>query len=120
MSTAATSPEVWAANDLYHNSFLLEDDAVLDAVLAASAAAGLPDIAVSKAQGKFLNLLVRSHQWRQLLEVGTLGGYSAICLARALPDDGQLTTLELSDKHAAARPSLTMMYPSANCFSDIR
>ncbi|KAH7096105.1 O-methyltransferase family 3 protein [Auriculariales sp. MPI-PUGE-AT-0066] len=95
-----TSPKVWAANDVYHNSFLLQDDAVLDTVRAASAAGGLPEIAVSMAQGKFLNLLVRSHKWRRILEVGTLGGYSAIWLARGLPPDGELITLELSERHA--------------------
>jgi len=97
---AATSPEVWAANDAYHNSFTLPEDRILDATLERSKAAGLPEIAVSQAQGKYLNLLVRSHKWRRIIEVGTLGGYSAICLARALPEDGELITLELDQHHA--------------------
>ncbi|KAJ7624464.1 O-methyltransferase [Roridomyces roridus] len=72
----------------------------LDAARANSTAQGLPEIAVSAAQGKFLQLLASSLGARRILEVGTLGGYSTIWLARALPPDGELTTLELSEHHA--------------------
>jgi predicted O-methyltransferase YrrM len=63
-------------------------------------AAGLPNIAVSAAQGQFLHLLARAIRARRILEIGTLGGYSAIWLGRALPDDGRLITLELEERHA--------------------
>ncbi|KAJ7093006.1 O-methyltransferase-domain-containing protein [Mycena belliarum] len=96
----ATSVDDWARSDAYHNSFLLTADAALDAALQHSTAHGLPEIAVSAAQGKFLNLLVSSIGARRILEVGTLGGYSRIWLARALPADGELITLELAEKHA--------------------
>ncbi|MES2753045.1 MAG: O-methyltransferase [Pseudomonadota bacterium] len=76
-------------------------DAILDAVLAANAAAGLPAIDVSAAQGKFLHLLVRATGAVRVLEVGTLGGYSTIWLARALPAGGRLVTLEVDPHHAA-------------------
>lgn len=69
-----TSLEDWARSDTYHNSFLIPEDPVLDAVLKNSSDSGLPEIAVSKAQGKFLNLLVRSLGVQRILEVGTLGG----------------------------------------------
>ncbi|KAJ6471118.1 O-methyltransferase-domain-containing protein [Mycena vitilis] len=95
-----TTPEDWTRSDEYHNSFLLSDDAILDAVLKKSTAKGLPEIAVSAAQGKFLNLLATSIGAKRILEVGTLGGYSTIWLARALPADGELITLEYSEKHA--------------------
>ncbi|KAJ7444476.1 O-methyltransferase, partial [Mycena latifolia] len=75
-------------------------DAVLDAALTSSSANGLPEIAVSAVQGKFLHLLVASLGAKRVLEVGTLGGYSTIWLARALPVDGELFTLELSEMHA--------------------
>jgi len=68
------STEDWARSDTYHNSFLLEKDATLDSVLRNSAANGLPDIAVSAAQGKFLMLLASSIGAKRILEVGTLGG----------------------------------------------
>ncbi|KAF7328162.1 tRNA threonylcarbamoyladenosine dehydratase [Mycena venus] len=95
-----TTPEDWARSDQYHNSFLLEDDAILDAALKNSTANGLPEAAVSAAQGKFLRLLASSIGAKRILEVGTLGGYSAIWLARALPADGELITLECNEKHA--------------------
>ncbi|MET0238303.1 MAG: O-methyltransferase [Sphingobium sp.] len=87
--------------DSYIASHLLGDDAILDAVLAANAAAGLPAIDVSPAQGKLLNLLARIAGARRILEVGTLGGYSSIWLARALPADGTLVTLEIDPHHVA-------------------
>ncbi len=90
----------WTAVDDYITGALLEPDEALDAALAASAAAGLPAIAVSPAQGKLLNLLARMMKARRILEVGTLGGYSTIWLARALPSDGRVITLEYQQRHA--------------------
>ncbi|PZS37609.1 MAG: methyltransferase [Pseudonocardiales bacterium] len=94
------SQQQWTAVDDYITSTLLEPDEALDAALAASAAAGLPAIAVSPAQGRLLNLLARMMNARRILEFGTLGGYSTIWLARALPPDGHLITLEYVQKHA--------------------
>ncbi len=91
----------WTAVDNYGAAHLLGEDAVLSATLAANAAGGLPEIDVSAAQGKMLHLLARMAGARRILEVGTLGGYSTICLARALPDGGRLVTLELEPHHAA-------------------
>jgi predicted O-methyltransferase YrrM len=73
----------------------------LDAVLAANAAAGLPPHDVSPLQGRFLEILVRLLRARRVLEIGTLGGYSTICMARGLPDDGRIVTLEAEPRHAA-------------------
>ena len=93
--------ELWTRVDRYIESVVVPPDAALEAALAASEAAGLPAIAVSPAQGKFLHLLARMIGARRILEIGTLGGYSAIWMARALPAGGKLTTLELDEKHAA-------------------
>ena len=92
--------DLWTAVDGYIENLFLPDDPALTAALADSAAAGLPEIAVSPAQGKLLTLLARAAGARRILEIGTLGGYSAICLARALPPDGRLVTLELIPRHA--------------------
>jgi predicted O-methyltransferase YrrM len=92
--------ETWDAVDGYYSGLLVGQDAGLDAALEASDTAGLPGIAVSATQGKLLNLLARMRGARRILEVGTLGGYSTIWLARALPADGQLITLEDDPKHA--------------------
>ena len=92
--------ELWNAVDDHLVRTFLPRDPTLDAALADSDAAGLPRIAVSAAQGKFLSLLVRATGARRVLEVGTLGGYSTIWLARGLPDDGRLVTLELSPTNA--------------------
>jgi predicted O-methyltransferase YrrM len=86
--------------DRYIGDLLIGDDAVLDAVLEANVAAGLPGIDVSKPQGKLLELLARMLGAAQILELGTLGGYSTIWLARALPDGGRLVTLEFDPHHA--------------------
>ncbi|KZT11378.1 O-methyltransferase family 3 protein [Laetiporus sulphureus 93-53] len=99
MATSYTV-EDWQRSDAYHNSFLIPPDEALERARKASDEAGLPSIAVSTAQGKFLNLLVRSHGAKRVLEVGTLGGYSTIWLARAVPQDGQVITCEISEKHA--------------------
>src|ERR1700691_2489527 len=92
--------EKWVAVDRYITDLLIPSDPALDAALEASAAAGLPPIQVSPAQGKFLHLLARTQAARRILEVGTLGAYSTIWLARALPPDGRLITLEADPHHA--------------------
>jgi len=94
------SKEQWSAVDHYITGLLLPPDPALDAALAASAAAGLPAINVSPNQGKLLQILARVQGARNILEVGTLGGYSTIWLARALPAGGRLITLESEPKHA--------------------
>lgn len=92
--------ESWSAVDRHLESVLLPDDPALAAALDASEAAGLPAIAVSPLHGRFLALLVRALGARRVLEVGTLGGYSTIAMARALPPDGRLVTCELDAHHA--------------------
>jgi predicted O-methyltransferase YrrM len=97
----------WAAVDDYIAERLLDEDSELTEALAANAAAGLPAIDVSPAQGKFLYLLAKAATAKRILEVGTLGGYSTIWLARALPADGKLVTLEIEPHHAeVARANL--------------
>lgn len=91
---------VWSDVDRYIEATLLGTDPVLEHVLSASAAAGLPAISVSPAQGRLLYLLARAVGARRILEIGTLGGYSAIWLARALAPDGLLITLEIEPRHA--------------------
>ena len=90
----------WTEVDEYFSAKLLPQDSVLDAALEASRAAGLPPINVSPTQGKFLMLLAQMLRARRILEIGTLAGYSTIWLARALPSDGSLITLEADSKHA--------------------
>jgi predicted O-methyltransferase YrrM len=92
--------KLWTAVDDYITGMLLPADAVLEAAHEASQAAGLPPIAVTPAQGKFLHLLARLQGARRILEIGTLGGYSTIWLGRALPAGGKLVTLESDPKHA--------------------
>jgi len=100
--------ETWTDVDRHLARLLIPADPVLEQALADSAAAGLPDIAVSPLQGRFLNLLARLVRARRILEVGTLGGYSSIWLGTALPPDGRLTTLELDPRHAeVARANLS-------------
>ena len=91
----------WATVDDYLCEALIPSDPVLDAALEASQQAGLPSINVSPNQGKLLHLIARIRGARRILEIGTLGGYSTIWLARALPVDGALTTLELNPDYAA-------------------
>ncbi|KVP17912.1 methyltransferase [Burkholderia multivorans] len=91
----------WNRVDAYFSATLVPSDDVLDAALAASEAAGLPAINVAPNQGKLLQLLATIRGARRILEVGTLGGYSTIWLARALPAGGRLVTLELNPAHAA-------------------
>ncbi|WP_175869947.1 O-methyltransferase [Burkholderia sp. BCC0397] len=90
----------WNQVDAYFSATLVPSDAALDAALAASDAAGLPAINVAPNQGKLLQLLATIRGARRILEVGTLGGYSTIWLARALPPGGSLVTLELNPEHA--------------------
>ena len=93
--------ERWAAVDRYLTDLLAPPDHGLDAALRAAAAAGLPPHEVSPTVGKLLHLLAQSLRARSILEIGTLGGYSTIWLARALPADGCLITLEAAPEHAA-------------------
>lgn len=90
----------WTEVDRYITDLLVPPDPALDAALRASAAAGLPPIQVSPNQGKLLMLLAQLQGARNVLEIGTLGGYSTIWLARGLSKDGRLITLEASPKHA--------------------
>ncbi|KWH41005.1 O-methyltransferase [Burkholderia stagnalis] len=92
--------DLWTQMDAYFSATLVPSDAALDAALAASEAAGLPAINVAPNQGKLLQLLATIRGARRILEVGTLGGYSTIWLARALPPGGRLVTLELNPEHA--------------------
>jgi len=99
--------ERWAEVDEYLASRLAPGEAALTAALEASAAAGLPAADVSPVQGALLELLARLCGARAILEIGTLAGYSTIWLARALPPDGRLVTLEADPRHAAvARENL--------------
>jgi predicted O-methyltransferase YrrM len=95
------SDESWAACDDYIAAKLIGPAEAQQETLQANAAAGLPKIDVSAPQGKFLHLLALAAKARTILEIGTLGGYSTIWLARALPPGGKLVTLELDPKHAA-------------------
>jgi predicted O-methyltransferase YrrM len=92
--------DVWEAVDKYFDEMLIPHDPTLDDALAACAAANLPAIQVSSVQGKLLHLLARIMGARNILEIGTLGGYSTIWMARALPEGGRIITLEADPKHA--------------------
>ncbi|MFD3333336.1 O-methyltransferase [Streptomyces sp. NPDC058700] len=94
-----TNPQ-WTAVDAYFAETIAPADDVLTAALAESSAAGLPEIAVAPNQGKLLHLLASMQGARNILEIGTLGGYSTIWLARALPADGRLISLEYDPAHA--------------------
>jgi predicted O-methyltransferase YrrM len=101
------SAEIWSAVDSYIAGHLIGEDPALEQALRDSSAAGLPAIAVTPAQGKLLELLARVQGARTILELGTLGGYSTIWLARALPADGHLVTLEAEPRYAeVARVSI--------------
>jgi predicted O-methyltransferase YrrM len=102
------SQQLWTAVDSYVTDLLVPADAALEDTLASSTAAGLPAINVAPNQGKFLQMLARMIGARNILEIGTLGGYSTIWLARALPAGGRLITLEADRKHAEiARTNLS-------------
>ncbi len=99
-SMSSITEDHWTTVDRYLTDLLVTPDPGREA-LKASETAGLPQIAVSPNQGKLLNLIARAQGARRILEIGTLGGYSTIWLARALPADGRLVTLEADPKHAA-------------------
>jgi predicted O-methyltransferase YrrM len=100
MSNDTIGQELWTAVDHYIGEAIVPSDAALDAALLASEKAGLPSIHVAPNQGKFLALLATIRGARRILEIGTLGGYSTIWLARTLPAGGRLITLEADPKHA--------------------
>lgn len=100
MSQARLDLELFAAVDRYIEESLVPSDPALDAALKASQDAGLPSIQVAPNQGKFLALLATLRGAKNILEIGTLGGYSTIWLARSLPPGGRLVTLEIDAKHA--------------------
>ena len=95
------SQELWNSVDAYIADRIIGHDPVLEGALEAAAAAGLPAISVSPAQGKLLYLLARVQGARNILEIGTLAGYSTIWLARAMPRYGRLITMEVDASHAA-------------------
>ncbi|MEU5840397.1 O-methyltransferase [Rhodococcus sp. NPDC047139] len=92
--------ENWNTTDDYLADLLVGDDPALKSALDANAAAGLPPIDVAAVQGKFLYLLARIRGARRVLEIGTLGGYSTIWLARAVGETGRVITLEYEPRHA--------------------
>jgi predicted O-methyltransferase YrrM len=103
----AKDAKLWGAVDRYIGERLVPSDPALEAALQANAAAGLPAIGVSPVQGKLLHVLALTKGARRILEIGTLGGYSTIWMARALPAGGRLVTLEAEPKHArVARANL--------------
>jgi predicted O-methyltransferase YrrM len=101
MAEEKRTDEKWTAVERYITDIVVEPDAFLRAALEASSAAGLPEISVTPSQGKLLYLLARIRNTTRILEIGTLGGYSTIWLARALPSSGCLVTLESESAHAA-------------------
>ena len=94
------SDHMWRTADDYFSQTLVKPDAALEAALARNAEAGLPPIDVAANQGKLLYLLARMMNAARILEIGTLGGYSTLWLARALPENGRIVTLEFSPQHA--------------------
>ena len=99
--------EIWTQVDSYFGELLTPPDEILSSALVANKKAGLPSIDVTALQGKFLEFLVRISGTRRILEIGTLGGYSTIWLARGLPSDGCIVSLELVPLHAeVARANL--------------
>jgi predicted O-methyltransferase YrrM len=95
------SQKQWTAVDQYITDLMVPQDAALKQALKDSASAQLPGIQVTPVQGKFLQVLALTRGARRILEIGTLGGYSAICMARALLKGGKLITLEADERHAA-------------------
>ena len=101
------SEERWAAIDRALEGLLIGPDEALDGAVEATRAAGMPEIQISALQGRLLQILAASIGARRILEIGTLAGYSTIWMARALPVDGRLVTLEVNSKHAeVARSNL--------------
>jgi predicted O-methyltransferase YrrM len=104
---AESTPENWSAADRWLADVLVGADPALEAAIAAQRAAGMPAIEVAPVAGKLLHLLARISGARRVLEIGTLGGYSTIWLARALPDGGEVVTIEAEPAHAdVARANL--------------
>jgi caffeoyl-CoA O-methyltransferase len=97
---SALSQDIYQQVDDYISGLVAPEDEAQSAARTASLAAGLPDIAISAAEGKFLHVLARTIRAERILEIGTLGGYSTIWLARALPPHGQLITIEVDERHA--------------------
>lgn len=95
------TPTLWHSVDTYVDDLFIGSDSELDAALAACAAAGLPPIQVSAAQGKMLSVFAQLCSAKRILEIGTLGGYSTLWLARGLAAGGEVVTLEVDPKHAA-------------------
>lgn len=93
--------EIWTNVDSYFSRALIKSDKALDAATKTNRKSNLPPIDVTPLQGKFLEVMVRATGARRVLEIGTLGGYSTLWLARALPADGMVTTLEIEPRHAA-------------------
>jgi predicted O-methyltransferase YrrM len=107
MAMRPVSDQLLDQIDDYVENLFVPPDAALEQNLRDADAAGLPAIAISPGQGRFVYLLAKIAGAKRILEIGTLGGYSTTCLARALPDDGKVVTLELSPEHAAvARKNL--------------
>jgi predicted O-methyltransferase YrrM len=105
--SGADQQATWQAVDTFFEQHLIDSDEALEAAAAGSAAGSLPPIAVSPTEGKLLHLMARACGARSILEIGTLAGYSATWLARALPEDGRLITLEVDPHHAeVARTNL--------------
>lgn len=96
-----TELNVWQHVDDYFMNKLLPENEHLNAVLQANKAAGIPEIDVSPTQGKLLYLLAKMKGAANILEIGTLGGYSSICLAQALPPEGKIVTLEINEEYAS-------------------
>ncbi|MCH4249225.1 MAG: O-methyltransferase [Acinetobacter populi] len=94
------SQSIWKSVDHYFNTLLINEDPALQHALQNSQDAGLPAIQVAANQGKFLHLLAQIQGAKHILEIGTLGGYSTIWLARALPPNGKLISLEINPHHA--------------------
>jgi predicted O-methyltransferase YrrM len=111
--------QLWHSVDQYLTDSLVWPHPALDAALAANSAANLPQRDVSPLQGKLLHLLARLSRARTILEIGTLGGYSTIWLARALPSDGRLISLEADPRHAAVARENIALSGLAHCV-DVR
>jgi predicted O-methyltransferase YrrM len=99
------TPNIFTILDRYIDDLFAPEDEVLMVALKEARKAGLPEIQVSAGQGKFVYLLAKVVGARRILEIGTLGGYSTIWLARALPEEGLLVTLEIEDKYAEVAAS---------------
>src|SRR5512138_353509 len=92
--------ELWTAVDKYFNETAVGTDTALDAAAAAAEAARLPPVSVTPGYGKLLHLIARAQGAKRILEIGTLAGYSTIWLARAVPPEGRVITLEFNPQHA--------------------